>query len=167
MTVVLTVGLAVTLVLTGLMAGVFFTYSNSVTPGLDALEPRQALAAMLSMNQKILNPAFLTMFVTAPLAGAATGVLLLLSGNKTAGILLLSAAAAYFLGSFVPTMAVNVPMNEALAAGWAAGETADPAKLWTEFSARWTSWNTLRAWASTLSLLLVGSGIASWVRSGW
>ena len=43
---------------TGMMAGIFFTWSNAVTTGLGRLTDQEYLAAFQSMNRTILNPAF-------------------------------------------------------------------------------------------------------------
>ena len=50
----------------------------------------------------------------------------------------------------VPTALVNVPMNEALAAIDPAG--VDAAALWSNYSARWTFWNTVRTLTTTAAL---------------
>ena len=46
----------------GLMAGLFFTFSNFVMKGLGNLSPVKGIAAMQSINLAVLNPLFLTIF---------------------------------------------------------------------------------------------------------
>lgn len=136
----------------GLMAGLFYAYSISVMWALDAIEPAQAVAAMRSVNRKILNPWFLPVFVLTSVPSLAVGLLLLLGdGHATAGILFLAAAAVYFLGCFVVTMAANVPLNNALEAG---------AVDWAGFSPRWQRLNHLRSLACAASLVLAAAGLA-------
>jgi uncharacterized membrane protein len=106
----------ITLALIGGMAGLFSAFSISVMPDLDAVKLEQAIRAMQSMNRKTLNPVFLPIFTGTPLAAAGTGGLLLRLDRGWAAILFLLAAATYVLGTVLPTIAVNVPMNEALAA---------------------------------------------------
>lgn len=153
---------AAALVLTGAMAGVFFAFSVSVMPGLDAIKADQAIPAMQSINQKILNPVFLPTFVGAPIVAAVTGALLLALGQRPAAILLFLAAAVYVLGAFLPTMAVNVPMNVALDAATVPADPNEAARLWSDYSPRWTRWNNLRAAAGAVSLLLVGLAVFVW-----
>ncbi|WP_336214583.1 anthrone oxygenase family protein [Nonomuraea sp. LPB2021202275-12-8] len=148
-----TIVAALALVLNGLMAGIFFAFSNSITPGLGAIDPAQAVTAMRSINQKILNPAFLAVFVLSPFASAAAGVLLLLLGETAAAIWFFAAGAVYALGAFLPTAALNVPMNNALEAG-----ELD----WQGYGHRWTRWNTVRAAANVIALLLIGAGLWVW-----
>lgn len=153
---------AVALAMIGAMAGVFFTFSNSVMPGLDAIKPDQAISAMNGINEKIQNPLFLLTFVGAPLVAGVTGGLLLASGHRAAGIIFLAAAAAYVLGAVMPTMAVNVPMNDKLAAVRIPADMNEAAKIWSDYSGKWTGWNHLRTVGSMVSLLLVGLGLYVW-----
>ncbi len=151
-----------TLLLTGAVAGVFFAYSVSVMIGLDAIKPEHAITAMRSINVKIQNPAFLLAFLLAPVAAAATGFLLLVLGQRNAGILFFLAAAAYILGALGPSFAVNIPMNDALDSVKVPAGGA--ARIWSDYSARWTLWNTVRTVFSSASLLLVGAGLFVWGR---
>lgn len=50
---------------TGMMAGIFFTWTNAVTPGIGKLEDLEYLKALQSMNRVILNTAFRILFVGA------------------------------------------------------------------------------------------------------
>ncbi len=153
-----------TLLVTGLMAGAFFAFSVSVMLGLDAIEPGRAVAAMRSMNEKIQNPVFLLAFVGAPIAAGTTGGLLLALGHRGAGVAFLLAAGVYVLGAFLPTVIVNVPMNDTLAAAGTPDDAEHAARLWADYSPRWTAWNTARGVFGTLSLLLVGLGLYLWGR---
>jgi uncharacterized membrane protein len=63
---------AITLLLTGAMAGLFFAYSASVMMGLDAIKPEQAIAAMRSINVKIQNAVFLPAFLLVPVLAVTT-----------------------------------------------------------------------------------------------
>ncbi|PZG01901.1 anthrone oxygenase family protein [Nonomuraea aridisoli] len=136
----------VTLVLHGALAGLFYAFSMSVMPGLNAVEPAQAEAAMRSVNRKILNPWLFVVFIGSPLAALATGLL----ADAPAAWWFLAAAAVNAVGSFLATVAINVPMNNALDAGTMA---------WKDYSPRWTTWNTVRTVACLASLVLVGVGL--------
>jgi uncharacterized membrane protein len=156
-TVLTAVVATVALVLTGAVSGVFFAFSVSVLPGLDALRPDQAVAAMTSMNRAILNPLFLASFVGPPLVASLAGVLLLTGDATGAALLFFAAAAVYVLGAIAPTAAVNVPLNNALEA---APEPAEEA--WSAYSRRWTRWNHWRTVASLAALALQGAGLIIW-----
>jgi len=66
------ISLFVATMTTGLMAGIFFTWTNAVTPGIDKLTDREYLSALQAMNRVILNPTFYLLFfcpgITLPLA---------------------------------------------------------------------------------------------------
>jgi uncharacterized membrane protein len=154
----------IAVLMTGGMAGVFFAFSVAVMPGLDAAKATAAIAAMQGINQKIQNPVFLLTFVGAPLVGAVAGGVLVAAGERRAALLFFAAAAVYVLGSFLPTMAVNVPMNNDLDAVSIPSDLADAARVWADYSTRWTAWNHLRTAASAISLLLMAVGLYDWGR---
>lgn len=58
-----TIILVVTTLSSGLMAGLFYTWSISVTPGLAKVGTENYLQAFQSMNRAILNPAFFIFFM--------------------------------------------------------------------------------------------------------
>jgi uncharacterized membrane protein len=61
---------------------------------------------------------------------------------------------------------VNVPKNEALDDAHVPTDTNEAARLWSDYSARWTWWNTVRTVFSSISMLLVGLAIFVWGRQG-
>jgi uncharacterized membrane protein len=103
---------------------------------------------------------FLPAFLLMPVAAMVTGVLLLVLGQRTAGLMFFLAAASYVLGVLVPSFAVNIPMNDALeSAKVAPGEAA---RVWSDYSSRWTLWNHVRTVFGSAGLLLVGLGLFIW-----
>ncbi|MFC4907235.1 DUF1772 domain-containing protein [Actinomadura gamaensis] len=160
-----TASAALSILMTALMAGSFFAFSTAVMPGLNATRAPSAIAAMNAINQKIQNPVFLAAFTLAPVAAAAAGILLLTMGQKSAAWLFFAAAAVYFVGAFLPTAAVNVPMNNHLAGVKVPHDLADAAKVWSDYSGRWTGWNHARAVFSTVSVLLMGAATYFWGRN--
>jgi uncharacterized membrane protein len=154
------------LALTGVMAGLFYAFSVSVMPGLDVIRAEHAIRAMQSINRNIQNPVFLVSFLFAPIAAAVTGVLLLFLDQTTAAIIFFLAAAIYVLGVLAPTFVMNVPMNEALDVVEVSPTTSDDAQHWSDYSLRWTWWNSLRTLLNLLSLLLIGLALFVWGRQG-
>ena len=65
-----TIILASAILLTGLMAGIFFTWSNAVKPGIGKLSDLEYLRSLQSMNRVILNKAFIGIFLGAIIAVA-------------------------------------------------------------------------------------------------
>jgi uncharacterized membrane protein len=156
---------AVTLLLTGAIAGFFYAYSSSVMFGLDAVDPRQAMVAMQGINARVRNAVFFPAFFLTPVAALITAALLSWAGHRVAATCMAAAAVVYIGGGFLPTMLINVPMNEALATAGVPGNVNEAAKLWSDYSGRWSWWNALRTVFSLLSLLLVGAGLFAWGRS--
>lgn len=127
----------VAVVLTGLSAGLFATFSYVVMPGLRRVDDESFVAAMRSINVAILNPVFALVFGGAAVAlAAATAAAWGTDGRPwlIAGLLL------YVIGAFVVTGVVNIPLNDALAAGQEA-----PAVLRGAFESRWSLWNYVRS----------------------
>ncbi len=155
--------IAVTLLLTGAIAGFFYAYSVSAMPGLDLSAPVHAIPAMQGINVAVRNPVFFVSFFGTPVAALVAAGLCVLAGRWRAALFLAAAGGVYFAGAFLPTALVNVPMNRALAQVTA--ETArEAAEIWSAYSPRWTAWNTLRTVFSLASLMLVGLAIHAWAR---
>jgi len=146
------------LVLTAAIFGFFYAWTVSTMWGLDAADPRIAIAAMQAMNASVRNAAFAPVFFGTPF------VLLLAAGaamltDRRAAWLLAVAGVVYLIGGMILTASVNVPMNEALG-GLTIPESADAAAaIWAGFSPRWQAYNQLRMVVSAGSLVLVGLGL--------
>lgn len=151
--------LGASLLLTGAIAGFFYAYSVSVMRGLDAATPQQAIGAMQGINAMVRNAWFAPAFFGTPILAVVSSALLFRLKRRHAAIAMLLAAMFYVFGALVPTFAVNVPMNDALAELAVPVENAEALALWSHYSARWTSWNHLRTLSSLASLLFVGVAI--------
>jgi uncharacterized membrane protein len=142
------------LLASALMAGFFFAYSFSVMQGLAATDPLAATLAMRSINALIRTPVFFFAFFGAlafPLLAA------LIAPRRSVMLLALGGALAYGLGAFLVTVAVNVPLNDALAAATPSVENA--AQLWRDYGPRWTAWNHLRTAASIVAFALLTAAL--------
>lgn len=132
----------------GLMAGVFFIFSNTVMSALARLQPPQGIAAMQSINRTILNPLFFVAF----LGTAATSILLAISllwrWQQPGAVYILAGSLLYLVGAILVTIVCNVPMNEALET--VEPESVESANLWTRYLTNWTAWNHVRTIASFL-----------------
>lgn len=148
-----------TMMLVGLMAGTFFTWTNAVMPGLDRLKSAASIAAFRGMNASILNRVFLVVFAFPTLTALVAAVLWLIDGETGAAVAMFLATAAY-LGNQAGTGIVNVPMNNKLDKVDIPADPEAATKLWTDFSVRWVRWNSLRAFACLVSLGLTGLTLA-------
>ncbi|MCL1664528.1 DUF1772 domain-containing protein [Elizabethkingia ursingii] len=149
----------ITLILTGittaLMAGLFFSYSVSVSWGLGKLADREYLQAMQSINREILNPIFFACFfgalVTLPIATFQQ-----YQYNQTTFLLLLLASLFYIIGVFGITSAFNVPLNDKLdLLDLIKASDVSIKQMRDSFERSWNNWNTIRTFSSVISTALV------------
>ena len=123
----------------GLVAGAFALYAHTVMPGLRTTDDRTFVAAFQALDRAIINPWFM--------AGGFVGalVLTLAGGVATLGepsFPWVVASLVLYLFSFVATIAVNVPLNDALKAAGDPATIADLGAVRERFDeARWTAWN--------------------------
>jgi uncharacterized membrane protein len=125
----------------GLMAGLFAAYSYAVMPGLGRAGDRTFVEAMQQTNAAILNGWFGICFGGAVVFAAVAVVL----HRGRPGLGWIVAGLVLYVAVLVVTFAVNVPLNDALAA---AGN-ADPAGVRARFEGTWVRWNVVRAVLST------------------
>ena len=147
---------AVSLGLTGGIAGFFYAYACSVMFGLEAIDPRHAIVAMQGINATVSNAAFAPAFFGTPVAALITALLFAARGRRKAAWLMAAAALVYVAGAFLPTLLINVPMNEALAVTTVPESLTEAARVWSDYARPWIWWNIVRTAFSLLALLLVG-----------
>ena len=141
--------LAAAILATGLMAGVFGLYTHTITPGLRHTDDRTFIGAFQSMDRAIMNPWFMAAFFGAlVLTGLAAA--LHFTGDRRHVLPWLGAAFVLYLIAVVITMAVNVPLNDALKAAGDPARIGDLAAVRQHFhEARWSAWNHVRTLTST------------------
>lgn len=147
------------LLLTAAIFGFFYAWVCSTMWGLDAADPAVAIHAMQAMNASVRNAVFFPAFFLTPVVLAATAVLLLRIGRQSAAIWFALAAGVYAVGGFGVTIAVNVPLNEALAQVVVQDSAEATGDIWRSYSERWQLWNQVRALASGVAVLLTGIGL--------
>jgi uncharacterized membrane protein len=146
-----TEGLAVgTTIGVGLMAGLFFTFSVVIMQSLDSLPGTQGMHAMQVINDKIVNPVFLTVFVGTTVATAVLGGLAIFRMDGAAKWWVLAGAVLYLVGAFLLTGAYHIPRNDHL--NTIDVNSADAAKEWATFVKEWVPMNHVRTLASMASL---------------
>jgi uncharacterized membrane protein len=130
----------------GLVGGAFFAFSTFIMKALARLPPAQGIAAMQSINVAVINPWFLGPFLGTAAACFLLAVSSLFMWHRPGAVYLLVGGLLYFLGTFVVTMAFNVPRNEALAV--VNPTSAEGASLWADYLISWTAWNHVRTVAA-------------------
>ncbi|MEM7568069.1 MAG: anthrone oxygenase family protein [Pseudomonadota bacterium] len=147
------------LALTAAIFGFFYAWVCSTMWGLDRTEPQVAITAMQAMNASVRNAVFFPAFFLTPAALLIAAACALRVAARGAAIGFAAAAAFYMLGAFLPTMAINVPMNEALGALTVPTDRDAAARIWADYSPRWQFWNTVRTLASLAALLATGAAL--------
>ena len=151
---------------TGLMAGVFGVFAHAIMPGLRATDDRTFVGAFQSIDRAIINPWFLPTFMGA-LVLTGLAALLHLLGDHGIAVPLVVAALVLYLAVFVITLAVHVPLNDAIKAAGDPDRIADLAAVRDRFDeARWAGWNIIRAVASTTALGCLTWALVLYGRAG-
>lgn len=134
----------------GLAAGLFFIFSNTIMASFARLPAAQGIAAMQQINLTIINPAFMAVFMGMVVLSLVLGAKALLGWSEAGAGWLLTGAAAYVVGCFLVTVIFNVPLNDQLASVDPA--SAEGAVLWATYLRDWLPWNHVRAGACIVSL---------------
>jgi uncharacterized membrane protein len=131
----------------GFVAGAFALYAHAVMPGLRNTDDHTFVAAFQSIDRAIVNPWFMaTAFVGALLFTAAAT----LTTIGRAPLPWVAVALGLYLIAFAVTVAVNVPLNDALKAAGNPDHIRDLAAVRERFDeSRWAAWNLVRVVTST------------------
>ncbi len=152
------------LLLVGAIFGFFYAWVCSTMWGLDAIDPRVAIEAMQGMNASVRNAVFAPAFFGTPFVCLITAALCFSGGSRGAGIAFAAAGLVYLVGGAGLTLAVNVPMNEALAEMQVPEDVEDARAVWEAYSPRWQLFNVVRTVVSGGSLMFVGLGLVALAR---
>lgn len=107
------IGIIALIVLTGLSAGLCYTWSNSITPGIGRLDDLGYLISFQQMNRAILNPTFFIVFF-GPFFLSLINLYVHRNVSGSVIWLLILATIIYFFGVLLVTIFGNVPLNEVL-----------------------------------------------------
>lgn len=146
--------------LCSLVAGFLFAFAVVAMPGIKFLSDRQFISAFQAMDGVIQNnqPLFMLIWVGSVLALITALVLAIGQLDETGQILIIAANLIYFGGVQLPTITINIPLNNKLQT--LDVETASGTALKTarrDFEARWNRWNSIRTTLACLvsALLLI------------
>lgn len=144
--------------LCSVVTGLLFTFAIVVMPGIGRLDDRNFIRAFQVIDRVIQNkqPLFVLVWVgsvLALLAAAVLGAWHLRGGDR---VLMITAALVYFFGVQLPTVRINIPLNNEL-------QKLDPSTMSesaqeqarVHFEPRWNRWNVIRTVCSSLVTLLL------------
>ena len=134
----------------GVMAGIFFAFSNSVMTALTKIPAAQGVAAMQAINLAVVNPLFMLAFLGTAIASVVLIVAALLGwGDLETGWVI--AGSVLYLGCGIGvTAAYNIPRNNALA--HLASDAPASTAYWTRYVPEWTAGNHVRTAGSVAAL---------------
>ena len=148
------------LLFSGAMFGFFYAWACSTVWGLDEADPNVAIAAMQAMNASVRNWVFAPAFFGTPVLLIFTALAVSRAGARRAAAGFALAGLLYVLGAMLPTMAANLPLNEALAAVRTPLDPAEAREAWRSFSGPWQAWNAVRCAVAGAVLALAGWGLS-------
>jgi uncharacterized membrane protein len=129
----------------GLFAGLFYTFTLAVMPGLTAADDRTLVDAM---QQMIDNPVFPLTFLGAGALAAAALVQARRSGSaKTTGWIV--GGLALYTVTAIITFAIHLPLNDELKEAGDPGRIENLAAVRDDFATPWVAWDIVRTLAAT------------------
>lgn len=147
------------ILLTGLSAGLCFTWSNTVTPGIGRLDDLGYLQSFQQMNRTILNPMFFVVFF-GPFFLNLVNIYFFRSSPSSFFWILILAGVIYVFGVLVITVFGNVPLNEMLdKTDLDIASIAELRQLREKFEVKWNRLHSIRTFTSIISFLLLIIGL--------
>jgi uncharacterized membrane protein len=141
----------------GLVTGLLFAFSNFVMKALADLPADKGMFAMQRINETIINPVFLMLFLGTPVLCSLISINSVLNIQDPGNLYLLAGALVYLIGPFGITMLFNVPLNNLLARTG----VSDADEIWPVYQKRWQWWNHIRTYIGIVSIVLMSMGLGS------
>lgn len=139
----------ITIIILGLITGILYCWSISVTRGLALLPDKEYLLSFQKLNQAILNPLFFICFF---------GPVILLPiclWRQFSGYLLL-ATLSYYIGVMAVTIMGNIPLNNMLETFSIQGAGIEELRLMrAQFEPKWNTLHHIRTVCSLISFILI------------
>lgn len=140
-----------------MFTGLLFAFSNFVMNALADLPLDKGMFAMQRINEKIINPIFLVLFLGTPILCSLIAVYAGLRINEPGSLFLLVGALTYLIGPFGITMLFNVPLNNQLARA----NGSDSNEIWLMYQKKWQRWNHIRTYIGVASVVFMATGLGS------
>ncbi len=150
--------LGASIVVTGLMSGLWYGWTVSVIPGTRRVTDTHYVDTMQHINRAIINPGFIVPFLGIPLVIGLAALTQFRSGDTRRGWLLTWAAITYVVGVLGVTVGGNVPLNDALDAFDLAGSSEEAVGTRRQtYETPWNRWHYLRTAANVGAFVLASS----------
>ncbi len=145
----MTGGLVIAAIATGLVAGVFLSFSDFVMRSLAAAEDVAGIEAMQMINRIVYRSIFMVLLMGMVPVSAAISALGLWLAPGAAAKWMIVGGVVYVLGVFLVTAICNVPMNKRL--DGLAHRGAEAAGYWPDYVRNWSLWNHVRTASSVIA----------------
>ena len=144
--------------LCSLVAGFLFAFAVVAMPGIRSLNDREFIRAFQVMDRVIQNnqPVFVFVWVGSVAALVTSAVLGIAQLDGAGRLLIIFATLAYLVGVQLPTLTINVPLNNKLQTVdvEAVNETTQKAAR-NDFETRWNRWTSIRTVLANLASVLL------------
>ena len=140
----------------GMMAGLFVSFSTFMMKALGSLDSSNGMQAMQAINRTILRPSFLLVFLGTAVLAAVSGFIAYALVKPW--LYIIAAAAIYIFACVLSTGLFNAPLNDLLEQADAA--TDEGRCLWRDYLTQWTNWNHVRSFACVLSTILLAYSLS-------
>ena len=140
------------------MAGLLFAFAVVVMPGIKNLNDKGFIRAFQVIDRVIQNnqPVFMLIWVGSILVLIVTAVLGFSQLDGVDILLLMAAAGIYFFGVQLPTILINVPLNNKLqTVDVEAFDEAEAKQARQNFEPRWNRSNAIRTVLASITTLLL------------
>ena len=144
--------------LCSLVAGFLFAFAVVVMPGIRKLNDREFIRTFQVMDRVVQNnqPIFILVWVGSVVVLIISAVLGIGQLDGVGRLLIIFATIIYLFGVQLPTVIINIPMNNKL-------QTLDVDDIYEtaqkaareEFESRWNRWNSIRACLASLASALL------------
>ena len=121
---------------------------------------------MQAMNASVRNVVFAPVFFATPVVLLASALLAFSCRNRRAALCFTMAGLVCGFGGMALTMAINVPLNQALALIVTPLAPAQASAVGSAYSKTWKFWNIIRTCAAAVALLLTGLGLLKLTQTG-
>lgn len=158
MSIVFSLILLLTTVLCALVAGLLFSFAVVVMPGLGNLGDREFILAFQQIDRVIQRgqPLFGMVWIGSALALLAGFVLGLGELDGLGKALIATCTGAYLLGVQLPTIMVNIPLNNSVQEVDVGAEEKEAWRSAREaFERRWNRWNRFRTCMAVLVTVML------------
>jgi uncharacterized membrane protein len=143
----------------GLYAGLFYTFSVPVMPGLGQVDDHTFVRAVQQINLAVENGWFMTVFLGTPVLAALAAVQRLRPGHRRA-LPWIAAGFALAATAQIITFVVHLPLNAMIDTAGDPDQITDIAGLRAGFEATWVRWNVARTAAAAAAFACLIRAVA-------